>query len=116
MNQPAPKFPNPDIQYFQEQNQLFTDGLVDIDWSENKELAGITLVHSCPICGHADGINVFLPTNNALWKTRNSASSAEKTASSAEFIECQCTENHTGRPANVTGCGRWGMITPKIKG
>ena len=103
--------PNPTISYHQEPgpNPDFVDSLAKVAWTENSELAGITLIEPCPICGHADGINVFLPVNVALWKKAAAASSGQ-------FVECQCAENHQDRPPNTTGCGRWGMITPYLGG
>jgi hypothetical protein len=98
--------PNPAISYRQEPDQDFVDFLAKIAWAENSELAGITLIQPCPICGHADGINVFLPVNTALWKTA--------APPAGQFVECQCAENHQDRPPNTTGCGRWGMITPYL--
>lgn len=108
---------DPTIPYREEEPNGFSDALQQIPWKENKDLGGISLITECPACGHTPGIDVFLPTNFALWadeKTKKLSAQFKKAAQSGQFAQCQCEADHKGRPATVTGCGRWGMVTPKL--
>lgn len=106
-----PNEPDPGIPYLQEERESFSAALNKIQWTENKDLGGISLIAACPTCGHVDAINVFLPINNTLpW-------AAEDADRPAQFIECECDAEHADRPTAVkNGCGRWGMVTPQIPG
>lgn len=89
----------------QEENQHFVDELNTKVWTRDTKFDGIVLQAACPICYHADGINVFVPIVIAGFR--------ESTPLPTQFIECKCVENHDGRPTGQFGCGRWGMVTPK---
>lgn len=68
---------------------------------------GLALRAPCPVCGDPDAIDVFVPVVTALFR--------DATPTPPELIECQCAGKHNAPPGGM-GCGRYGMIRPRMAG
>jgi hypothetical protein len=100
MSQPE-EVPGP---WRQEKSQHLIDELNKKVWTRDAQFDILVLETACPVCRHNDGINVTIPTTVTVFRG---------TGPSRQFVECRCAENHDGRPSGQTGCGRWGMVTPR---
>jgi hypothetical protein len=94
------------IRYFEEESEQLATDLARLPWKENTAFGGVVLQASCPICGHDDGIDVFVPIDIAAFRA--------DVKTTGEFVPCQCSEDHDGRPAGKSGCGRWGFVSPHV--
>ncbi len=67
---------------------------------------GLALKAACAICHGPNAIDVFVPVVTAMFRDQTPT---------AEFVQCQCVGKHDA-PAGVVGCGRYGMIRPRMPG
>lgn len=101
MSQPAAVGP-----YKQEESQQFVTELNKVQWEKAPQFDGYVLKHACPVCTHEDGIDVFVSDVYALFQ--------DSPTRPTQFVPCTCAEDHAGRPAAQSGCGRWGMVTVNV--
>ncbi|MDQ1356808.1 MAG: hypothetical protein QOE07_698 [Acidimicrobiaceae bacterium] len=95
------------LSYAYVQDKQFVEVLNARTWEENSDYGGLVLQGACPICGHPDAIDVFVPIVIAAFKAGAEVSK--------EYAECQCGENHNP-PSGKSGCGRWGLVSPRVGG
>ncbi len=89
------------------EDKHFEQVLGALSWEKNTAFGGLVLQGPCPVCGHDNAIDVFVPTDIAAFRA--------ETPVSDEYVACRCSENHQ-QPAGLTGCGRWGFVRPHVAG
>lgn len=97
-------------------------------WEEDRDgdrIRGWSLVAPCPLCGHADAIELYFARsvitgfrNDRLNKIlRRKAAEREAGPITVDRpVECDCGKPHPGRPPGGVGCGRSDDVTFLIGG
>ena len=108
---PSPPRPVTPPPYLREEtpDKQFEAALANVLWQTVEAYHLLVLEADCPVCHHKNAINKAVPTVSAL----PFLSTYTGTAATSTFVECLCEENHQA-PAGACGCGRWGMVVPRV--